>query len=173
MDRTDFENAESYKFRVNAFDVYFKELTNMKLTDNNELINRECTLFFKNNYLIVASSEVVSEDNLPPYDQLATNNESIHNAGVIENYTIYLIDISKAKVCDRIKLKADKLNLIHNQSLCLFKNVFTILSQQNQTIYVYNIGEFFFLLLSCDLSKTLAKILNLYKLFLFSSRTNQ
>ncbi len=139
LDRTDFENADSFQFRLRAFDTYFKELANMKLTDNNELINRECTLFYKSSYLIVGSSEVVSEDNLPPYDQLAANNESLHYGHFIENYTIYLVNLNEQKVCDKIKFRADKLNLTHNQSLCLFKNTFTVLSHQNQTIYVYNI----------------------------------
>jgi len=89
--------------------------------------------------LIVASSEVVSEDNLPPYDQLAANNESLHYGHFIENYTIYLVNLTEKKLCDSIKFRADKLNLTHNQSLCLFKNTFTVLSHQNQTIYVYNI----------------------------------
>lgn len=138
-DRTDFENTESYQFRLRAFEKYFKELANLKLTDNNELVNRECTLFYKNSYIIVASSEVVNEDNLPPYDQLAANNESLHY-GFIENYTIYLVNLNSLKLCDKIRFKADKLNLTHNQSLCLFKNKLTILSQQNQTIHIYNIA---------------------------------
>lgn len=138
VDRTDFDNTESFEFRARAFDTYFSEKANLKLIDNNELINRECTLFYKTSYLIVASSEVVSEDNLPPYDQLTANNESLHY-GYIENYTIYLVNLDAPKVCDKIRFKADKLNLTHNQSFCLFRNTFTVLSQQNQTIYVYNI----------------------------------
>ncbi len=113
-------------------------MANLKLIDNNELINRECTLFFNNNYVIVASSEVVSEDNLPPYEHIAANNESLHY-GFIENYTIYLVNIKEAKLNDKIRFKADKINLTHNQSLCLFKNTFTVLSQQNQTVHIYNI----------------------------------
>ena len=137
-DKTDFTDYESDQLRYRAFDTYFKEKINIRLTDNNELMNRECALFFKSSYLIVTSSEVISDDNMPPYDQLSTNNESIH-FGTIENYTIYLFDVVNNKLDDKIRFKADKLNLIHGQSLCLFKNVFTVLSQQNQTIYVYNI----------------------------------
>ena len=118
--------------------MYFKEVANFKLTDNNEVMNRECILFFKNSYLIVASSESLTDENFASYEEIASNNES-RQLGLIENYTIYLVNINRAKLCDKIRLKSNKLNLTHNQSLCLFKNVFTVLSQQNQTIYLYNI----------------------------------
>jgi hypothetical protein len=137
-DKTDFNDPNADQFRYRAFDTYFQELAFLKLTENNELMNRECALFFKNNYLIVASSEIVSEENYPPYDLMTSNNESLHFGG-IENYTIYLVDIKNGKLCDKLKYKADKISLTHNQSLGLFKNIFTVLSQQNQTINVYNI----------------------------------
>lgn len=82
---------------------------------------------------------MVSEDNLPPYEQLAANNESLHNGNFVENYTIYLVNINEQKLCDKVRFKADKLNLTHNQSFCLLKDTFTVLSHQNQTIYVYRI----------------------------------
>lgn len=103
-------------------------------------MHRECALFYKDSYLIVASSSLVSDESLPAYDQLATNNESIHYS-VIENYTIYLVDVRRALLCDKIRFPADKINLTHNQSFSLFRNVFAVLSQQNQTIHVYNLVE--------------------------------
>lgn len=139
-DKTDFNNSESDHFRYQAFDIFFKEKCNMKLTDNTEQIHRECALFFKDSYLIVASNATVNDDNLPSYDQLATNNESIHYS-TIENYTIYLIDIQESILCDKIKFNAERINLTHNQSLSLFNNVFAVLSQQNQTIYIYHLVD--------------------------------
>lgn len=105
-----------------------------------EPMHRECALFYKDNYVIVASSNIVSDENLPSYEQLVTNNESIHYS-VVESYTIYLVDMKRACLCDKIRFGADKINLTHNQSLSLFRNVFAVLSQQNQTIYVYNLVE--------------------------------
>jgi de-etiolated-1 len=137
-DKTNLDDYESYTFRSIAFNVYFKQLACIQLIENNQLLNRDCILFFMNSFLIVASSETVSDDNLPPYSQLASNNESIHY-GLIENYTIYLIDIKKAIICDKLIFKADKLNLTHNQAFGLFNNIFTVLSLQNQTIHVYNL----------------------------------
>ena len=137
-DKTDFNDFESDQFRFRAFSTYFSEKANLRLTDNGELINRECALFYNNNYLIVASSEYINDEALPQYSDIASNNESIHYSAV-ENYTIYLIDIRKGKLCDKLKFNADKINLTNNQSLCLFKNTFSVLSLQNQTIYVYNI----------------------------------
>ena len=138
-DKTNFNESESDQFRTRAFDVYFKELYNLKLvSDESELMNRECSLFYNNNYLIVASSEIVTEENTPSHHKLATNNESIFYS-TSENYTIYLVDLKSGRLNDKIKFNADKLNLTHNQSLCLFKNVFAVLSQQNQTIHVYKL----------------------------------
>lgn len=137
-DKTDFECNESYTFRMRAFDIYYKEIGSITLTDNNEIMNRECGLFYKNSFMIVASSCTISDDYLPHYNGLASNNESIH-IGSTYNYTIYLVDIKNSKVCDKVKLKADKLNLTHNHSIGLFQNVFIVLSLQNQTIHVYNL----------------------------------
>lgn len=138
QDKTDFDDFESDQFRLRAFDTYFTETANIRLTDANEVIHRECALFYKDSYLIIASSGIVNDESLPPYEQLAANNETIHY-NVVENYTIYLVDIKRAILCDKIKFNADKINLTHNQSLSLFKNVFSILSQQNQTIHIYHI----------------------------------
>lgn len=136
QDKTDLNDFDSNQFRQNAFDTFFKETANLRLTENNELIHRECALFYKNSYLIVASSVFANEENLPSYDQIASNNEAIHY-NTMENYTIYLVDINNAFLCDKITFAADKINLTHNQSLSLYKNIFAVLSQQNQTIYIY------------------------------------
>lgn len=136
QDKTDLNDFDSDQFRLKSFDIFFKETANIRLSENNELIHRECALFYKNSYLIVASSVFVNEENLPSYDQIATNNEAIHY-NAMENYTIYLVDINQAFLCDKITFTADKINLTHNQSLSLYKNIFAILSQQNQTIHIY------------------------------------
>ncbi|RNA05223.1 DET1 -like protein [Brachionus plicatilis] len=136
QDKTDLNDFDSDQFRQKSFDIFFKETANLRLTENNELIHRECALFYKNSFLIVASSVFVNEENLPSYDQIATNNEAIHY-NTMENYTIYLVDINRAVLCDKITFTADKINLTHNQSLSLYKNMLAILSQQNQTIHIY------------------------------------
>jgi de-etiolated-1 len=106
--------------RLKVFNLFFKEIKNIKLVQQNELMNRECTLFYDDNYLIVASSEFISDDLLPPYRELAENNESIH-VSPIENYTIYLINIKQSKLCDSLTFKNDKIILTHNQGVYLFR----------------------------------------------------
>jgi de-etiolated-1 len=134
------------KVRENLFDLLFKEVKHLKLitlfesnvvAENiNELINREFSLFYEN-YLILASSEYVNDDQLPSYDELTTNNECVH-VNPIENYTFYLINIGEnVSLTDKIQFKFDKIALTHNNGVHLYKNKLTILSQQNQTIYVY------------------------------------
>ena len=139
-DRTDFNDFDSDQFRFKSFETFFHEKANLRLTENNETIHRECALFYKSSHLIAASSCIVSEENLPPYEQLASNNEAI-SYNTIENYTIYLIDVRSVRLCDKLKFNADKINLAHNQSLSLFNNVFAVLTQQNQTVHVYHILE--------------------------------
>ncbi len=138
LDKTDLYNQECEQLRLKIFNLYFNEVKNLKLIQQNELINRECTLFYNENYLIVASYEFISDDSLPSYHQITQNNESIH-VYPIENYTIYLINIETCKLCDTLTFKQDKIILTHNQGLNLYRNVFSVLSQQNQTIYIYKI----------------------------------
>ena len=138
LDKSCLNNQECEQLRLRIFNLFFKEIKNLKLIQQNELINRECTLFFNDNYLIVASSEQINDDSLPPYSQLSENNESIH-VSPIENYTIYLINLNACKQCDLLTFKHDKIVLTHNQGLNLYRNVFSVLSQQNQTIHIYRI----------------------------------
>jgi de-etiolated-1 len=142
-------NARQYdRLREGLFDLLFREIRHLKLIthdtyspmvdNNNELINREFTLFYEN-YMILASSEYVNDDQLPSYDELTTNNECVH-VNPIENYTFYLIRIgsdSDVSIADKIQFKCDKILLTHNNGVHLYKNQLTILSQQNQTIHIY------------------------------------
>jgi hypothetical protein len=144
LSQDDASKLESLK--ANVFERFFTEIVNQRFIDpnninnNREQFHRECILFYKSTHLIVASSSVLSEDQTPPFDQLATNNESILYS-IIENYTIYLIEIKTGRLCDKIEFKADKINLAHNQSFSLFQNLFAILSQQNQAIHLYYLIE--------------------------------
>ena len=122
LDKTDLYNQECEQLRLKIFNLYFNEVKNLKLIQQNELINRECTLFYNDNYLIVASYEFISDDSLPSYHQITQNNESIH-VYPIENYTIYLINIKTCKLCDTLTFKQDKIILTHNQGLNLYRNV--------------------------------------------------
>lgn len=139
-EHTDLGNNECEQIRSRIFDLFFTEKKNLKLIDNNEFINRECALFYSNDYLIVASSEVVNDDAYPSYDQIAQNNESIA-INPIENYTFFLVDMKNYRLSDKITFKYDKIAITHNQGLGLYKNVFAVLSQQQQQITVYLLKE--------------------------------
>ena len=120
LDKSDLNNGECEQLRLRIFNLFFTEMKNLKLIQQNELINRECTIFFNEHYVIVASSEFLNDDSLPPYSQLAENNETLH-VSPIENYSIYLINLKTCKLCDSLKFKNDKIILTHNQGLYLYK----------------------------------------------------
>ncbi len=139
-DKTEFSDYESDQLRFRAFELFFKERANLRLTENNEQIHRECALFYESTHLIAASS-VACEELLPVEDATsASNNESI-DYSIVENYTIYLIDIKNARVCDKLKFNSEKINLAHNQSLGLFQDTFAVLTQKSQTVHIYKIKE--------------------------------
>lgn len=153
IDRTDFNDPNAEQFRNIAFDTYFRERATIRLADganndwngngNRETLNRECLLFYKDTHLIVASSAIVPLTQrrraTPPADVLVSS-ESI-NFHLVETYTLYLIESSRARLCDTIKFDQEKITLANNQGLSLFKNTLTVLCLQSQTIHVYKLVD--------------------------------
>ena len=68
------------------------------------------------------------------------NNESILVDSQSLDYTIYLIDISEGVVADMKEFKCDKINLSYNQGLSLCNSRLAVLSLQQQTIHLFDIG---------------------------------
>lgn len=59
----------------------------------------------------------------------------------LENYSLYMVELNKGKITDRIDFKTDKIFLSHNQGLYLYNNTLAILSVQHQTIFIYELFE--------------------------------
>lgn len=125
-----------------AFKKYFKHLhTVAAVTEPNEQLNRECSLFTEDGrYLIVASSAYHSGD--PSLSQILTSNESLTNymSTPFENYTLHLIDLHTGKLQDRIYFNVDRIFLTHNHGIYLYNNTLAVLSLQHQTIHIYELS---------------------------------
>lgn len=124
------------------FDLFFKFKHIVNITNNNEQLNRECSLFTDDSqYVIVGSAAYIQEDYFPNFYDVYRNNESIqlNSRATLEDYSINLIDIHNGRVCDRITFKTDRIFLSHNQGIYLYKNVLSILSVQHQTIHIYHL----------------------------------
>ncbi|XP_015795436.1 DET1 homolog [Tetranychus urticae] len=134
------ENRDS--LFTNIFKRFFKLKHIIKLAQNDEKLNRECSLFtFDSRYVIVASSAPIID--MPNYYDVLRNNESVsvNVKFFCEDYIIYLIDIKNGKKCDQIVLKTDNISLPHNQGLYLYDDILAILSVQHQTIYLYRLDD--------------------------------
>ena len=67
---------------------------------------------------------------------MSTNEE---NAQLLEDYTLYCVDIEEGCLTDSKQFKIDKIFLSHNQGIYLYKDRLAILSVQHQTIHVYRL----------------------------------
>lgn len=63
----------------------------------------------------------------------------------LEDYSIYIIDLTTGRVSNQLSYKCDKIFLSHNQGIYLYNNILAVLSVQHQTIYIYEIikGTFY------------------------------
>lgn len=63
----------------------------------------------------------------------------------LEDYAVYIIDLTTGRVCSQLSYKCDKIFLSHNQGIYLYNNLLAVLSVQHQTIYIYEIikGTFY------------------------------
>ena len=129
--------------KLNLFNKFFKLRFSILVAQNGEHLNRECSLFSADSqYVIVVSSDTISSDNMPNMFEMFRNNESItaDSQSPMEDYTIHLIDIVGGVVADMKEFKCDKINLSHNQGLSLCNSRLAVLSLQQQTIHLFDIG---------------------------------
>ncbi|XP_074597130.1 de-etiolated protein 1 abo [Brevipalpus obovatus] len=141
--RDDENPKQARLIRSKIFQLFFKLKNVIHLTNNNEQLNRECSLFTEDSrYVIVASAALANEGAHPIYDEVR-NNESINlnYRRVLEDYCLHLIDIRSGKQCDSLSYKIDRIMLSHNQGIYLHKDVLAVLSIQHQTIHIYNIVD--------------------------------
>ena len=125
------------------FNKFFKLRFSILVAQNGEHLNRECSLFSSDcQYVIVVSSDIVRDD-YPSMLDIFRNNESISltSGSILEDYTLYLVDIVGGVVADSVSFKCDKINLSHNQGLSLCDSRLAVLSLQQQTIYLFDISH--------------------------------
>lgn len=139
------DNANRSRFiRSRIFSLFFKLKHVVHLSNNFELLNRECSLFTEDSrYVIVASAAPIGEESYPSYYEVLRTNESlnVNSRRSFEDYCLHLIDIHSGKRCDTLVFKTDRIMLSHNQGIYLHKNVVAILSIQHQLIHIYNIVD--------------------------------
>jgi de-etiolated-1 len=142
------ESEHAKVVRASAFDAIFGLEHFIPLTtNNNEQLNRECSLFSEDGeYVIVGSASYIPEDHHPPMHQLHKNNESVapNPRNPLEDYTLYAIEIAEGIITDHVEFKTDKIFLSHNQGLYLYRDFIAVLSVQHQTIHLFKFqnGQF-------------------------------
>lgn len=58
----------------------------------------------------------------------------------LEDYSLHIIDLHTGRLSDTRSFKCDKIILSHNQGLYLYRNILAVLSVQQQTIHVFQVG---------------------------------
>lgn len=74
--------------------------------------------------------------------QVYRNNESVtpNPRSPLEDYSLHIIDLHTGRLSDTRSFKCDKIILSHNQGLYLYRNILAVLSVQQQTIHVFQVG---------------------------------
>jgi de-etiolated-1 len=124
------------------FSAFFEHKFSIRVSTDDEVLNRECSIFLPDNeYAIVASSVNLPDEPFPYMSDTFKNNESLspNNRFMLENYSLFLICLSKGYVADLHKFKCDKIFLSHNQGLSLCESKLAVLSAQHQTIHIFQI----------------------------------
>ncbi|GFR97412.1 DET1 homolog [Elysia marginata] len=136
-------NEQYPQIRMKIFSQFLQRRHVVRVTVGDEVLNRECSLFTDDGrYVIVGSCHQLNEEIASRYYEIYRNNESItpNSKLVLEDYSVFVIDLKTGVVCDRKQFKMDKIYLSHNQGLCLYGSVLAILSVQQQTIHVFKVS---------------------------------
>lgn len=123
------------------FDCFFKLKHVVSVARNGHQLHREFSLFTEDNRYMIIFSSITVQDELASFYDLYQNNESIPVASraVIEDYTMYLIDIERGVITDRRHFKTDRIFTNRHHGVYLFKNTLAVLSVQHQTIHIFHI----------------------------------
>ncbi len=128
--------------RDNLFNCCFKHVCSVSVSQGIEVLNRECSLFTDDDhYMIVCSSLPLSDEQFPHMYETFKNNESLspNPRFVLEDYTLYIVDLLEGIVTDSRSFKCDKIFLSHNQGLSLCGSKLAVLSSQHQTVHIFEI----------------------------------
>ncbi|KAI8793651.1 DET1 [Biomphalaria glabrata] len=135
---------ESTNIRGKIFSQFLQRRHVVRVTAGEEVLNRECSLFTDDSqYVIIGSCHQLPEESSSRFYDVYRNNECITpNYRLIpEDYTLYIIQLKTGMVCDRRRFRLDKIYLSHNQGICLYGNILTVLSVQQQVIHVFHISS--------------------------------
>ena len=128
------------------FNVFFTHTCSIMVSQTIEVLNRECSLFTPDCGYVIVGSSVSIMDDPPAMNDTFKNNESLspNPRFLLEDYTLYIVNLSCGCVSDSQTFKCDKIMLSHNQGLSLCGHKLAVLSAQHQTIHLYEIvsGQF-------------------------------
>lgn len=99
------------------FEKLFQLRYRIKITSVKERLNRECSLFTDNGFALVVSATQMSNNQRSKSYDLYTNNKAYKPLFLLENYTIYLLNLNCGAICHSIHLKCDKIYLDNNQDI--------------------------------------------------------
>eukprot|EP00731_Ephydatia_muelleri_P015761 Em0009g185a len=139
---------DSWSIRSELFGKFFRLRFSIPVAQENEFLNRECSLFTcQSHYLIVGASSVVPDDHYQHTFDLFRNNESVSPSAncQLEDYSLYMVDMKLGIVTDSRSFKLDKIYLSHNQGVSLCNTTLAVLSVQHQTVHLFQVSDGSFL----------------------------
>lgn len=139
---------DSWTIRSELFGRFFRLRFSIPVAQENEFLNRECSLFTcRSQQLIVGASSAVPDDHYQHTFDLFRNNESVSPSAncQLEDYTLYLVDMKLGIVTDSRSFRLDKIYLSHNQGVSLCNTTLAVLSVQHQTVHLFQVCDASFL----------------------------
>lgn len=142
-----YNNTELHQqVQSKLFNLFFTHTCSIMVSQTIEVLNRECSLFTPDcRYIVVASSVSIMDDQ-PAMNDTFKNNESLspNPRFLLEDYTLYVVNLNCGYVSDSHAFKCDKIMLSHNQGLSLCGYKLAVLSAQHQTIHLFEVisGQF-------------------------------
>lgn len=127
--------------RSQIFERLFQLKYSVPVSSVGETLIKSCNLFTKDGrHVLVVSSRV---HRISRRDSIfrPDNSEFLNPILLfpLEDYTLYLIDLSHGRVSDTLCFKVDKIYFNYNFGIYLFDDTLTVLSIFHQTIHVYKI----------------------------------
>lgn len=140
-------SSRMYNIDMNLFRCFFKHLCSVLVSQGVEELNRESSLFTNDDrYVIVSSSIPLPDEPHPHMYEAFRTNESLSPSQrfVLENHSLYMVDLLRGVVADTHSFPCDKIFLSHNQGLSLCGSKLAVLSSQHQTVHIFDIinGKF-------------------------------
>lgn len=124
-----------------VFERLFKLKHCIKVTPEEEKLIRTCMLFTEDGRYALVGSSISLGDLRLEFNEIYTSNEAIRPnlSYPLEDYRIYLVNLSLGLVSQSLLFKSDNIYLNNNEGIYLLNDTVAILSVQHQTIYIYKI----------------------------------